>query len=34
MSKNITSKIGVLAVLFALIYLPFYIIFALTKTYR
>lgn len=34
MSKYISKKAGVLAVLFALIYLPFYIIFALTKRYR
>ena len=34
MSKYTTSKIGVLAVLFGLIYLPFYIIFALTKGYK
>ena len=30
MKKNV----GILAVLFGLIYLPFYVIFALTKGYR
>lgn len=34
MSKYISKKAGVLAVLLALIYLPFYVIFALTKHYR
>ena len=34
MSKYITPKMGILAVLFALIYLPFSVISALTKRYR
>lgn len=34
MSKYVSKKTGVLAALFALIYLPFYVIFALTKHYR
>ena len=34
MSKYISKKTGILATLFALIYLPFYIILALTKRYR
>lgn len=34
MLKYLSRKTGVLAVLFALIYLPFYVVFALTKAYR
>jgi len=34
MSKYISRKSVVLGTLFALIYLPFYVIFALTKRYK
>ena len=34
MARYTGRKMGLLAALFALIYLPFYIIFALTKCYR
>lgn len=34
MSKYISKKSAVLGTLFALIYLPFYVIFALTKRYK
>lgn len=31
MSKYISKKTGILAMLFALIYLPFYVVYLLTK---
>ena len=34
MLKHISKKSVVLGALFALIYLPFYVVFALTKGYR